>query len=83
LLFAPHVATPRAGVFYGYGWIVEPAGPAGKVVRHGGSNGVFSADLRYYADSRLLIVFMTNNGSKFFPDYRDTLVDAVLSAVEE
>lgn len=79
LLFTPHVMTPRDGVFYGYGWIVEPASPAGKVVRHGGSNGIFTADFRYYADTQLLIIFMTNNDSKFFPAYRDTLVEAALS----
>lgn len=79
LLFTPHVITPRDGVFYGYGWIVEPASPQGKMVRHGGSNGVFTADVRYYADKQLLIIFMTNNDSKFFPSYRDTLIEAVLS----
>ncbi|MBV2129746.1 serine hydrolase domain-containing protein [Arsukibacterium indicum] len=85
LLFTPHVATPREGVFYGYGWIVETASPAGKVVRHGGSNGIFNTDFRYYTDTQLLIIFMTNNDSQFFPAYRDTLVEAVLSsaAVEE
>jgi CubicO group peptidase (beta-lactamase class C family) len=78
LLFTPHVATPRAGNFYGYGWITEPAGQHGKVVRHGGSNGIFTADLRYYTDEQLLIIFMTNNDSRFFPDYRDSLIEAVM-----
>ncbi|HEY0922312.1 serine hydrolase [Rheinheimera pacifica] len=78
LLFTPHVATPRAGNFYGYGWIIEPAGQYGKVVRHGGSNGIFTADMRYYADKQLLIVLMTNNDSRFFPDYRDSLIEAVM-----
>lgn len=82
LLFAPHMATPKAGTFYGYGWIVELANPAGKVVRHGGSNGIFNAEIRYYADSRLLIVLMTNNASKFFPGYRDALVEAALSVLD-
>ena len=81
LLFTPHVATSRAGNFYGYGWITEPAGAHGKVVRHGGSNGIFSTDLRYYADSQLLIVFMTNNDSRFFPDYRDSLIAAANSSL--
>lgn len=79
LLVTPHVATSRAGTFYGYGWITEPAGEHGKVVRHGGSNGIFTADLRYYTDEQLLIVFMTNNDSRFFPDYRDSLLAAVLA----
>lgn len=77
LLFTPHLTTPRAGTFYGYGWIVEPDTQYGKVVRHGGSNGIFSADLRYYADKQLLIIFMTNNDSRFFPKYRDSLLVAV------
>jgi len=83
LLFTPHVATSRAGTFYGYGWITEPAGEHGKVVRHGGSNGIFTADLRFYSDSQLLIVFMTNNDSRFFPDYRDSLLASVLEAKKE
>ncbi|MCS4307894.1 CubicO group peptidase (beta-lactamase class C family) [Rheinheimera pacifica] len=78
LLFTPHVATPRAGSFYGYGWIIEPAGQYGKVVRHGGSNGIFTADMRYYTDKQLLIIFMTNNDSRFFPAYRDSLITAVM-----
>nr|WP_275692821.1 serine hydrolase domain-containing protein [Rheinheimera hassiensis] len=77
LLFRPHVATSRAGTFYGYGWITEPAGEHGKVVRHGGSNGIFTADLRYYTDEQLLIIFMTNNDSRFLPAYRDSLLVAV------
>ncbi|WP_372625822.1 serine hydrolase domain-containing protein [Arsukibacterium sp.] len=83
LLFTPHVMTPRDGVFYGYGWIVEPASPVGNVVRHGGSNGIFTADFRYYPDKQVLIIFMTNNDSKFFPTYRDSLVDAVLSSFKQ
>ncbi|WP_240473073.1 serine hydrolase domain-containing protein [Arsukibacterium perlucidum] len=81
LLFTPHVATSREGVFYSYGWIVEPANSAGKVIRHGGSNGIFTTDFRYYANMQLLIIFMTNNDSKFIPTYRDTLVEAALSFV--
>lgn len=83
LLFTPHVATSRAGIFYGYGWIIEPAGEQGKVVRHGGSNGIFSADLRYYADSQLLIIFMTNNDNRFFPHYRDSLLASVVATKKE
>ncbi|GAB2914636.1 serine hydrolase domain-containing protein [Rheinheimera gaetbuli] len=80
LLFTPHIATSRAGIFYGYGWITEPAGQYGKVVRHGGSNGIFTADFRYYYDKQLLIIFMTNNDSRFFPDYRDSLLASVFAA---
>ena len=83
LLFTPHVATTRAGTYYGYGWITEPTGEHGKVVRHGGSNGIFSTDLRYYSDSQLLIIFMTNNDSRFFPDYRDTLLASVFAVTKE
>ncbi|MCC5826004.1 serine hydrolase [Alkalimonas sp.] len=80
LLFTPHQATTRPGLYYGYGWIIDNSNPDdGTVIRHGGSNGLFTMDFRIQrqAEQQLLLLWMTNYSDQFFSQNRDALLHAV------
>ncbi|SEB01026.1 serine hydrolase domain-containing protein [Alkalimonas amylolytica] len=86
LLFAPHQATTRPGLYYGYGWLIDNSTPEhGIVIRHGGSNGLFTMDFRIHqpAEQPLLLLWMTNYSDQYFSQNRDALLHAVQSRIEE
>lgn len=81
LLFEPHQATTRPGLYYGYGWMIDNSNPEhGSVIRHGGSNGLFTMDFRIYQhkEQQLLLLWMTNYSDQYFSHNRDALLQAVL-----
>jgi hypothetical protein len=53
------VVDSAAGFHYGYGWRIEESG-SGTLVRHGGSNLVFYADVRWYVDRDVKLILLTN-----------------------
>jgi CubicO group peptidase (beta-lactamase class C family) len=86
LLFAPHQPTTRPGLYYGYGWIIDTTNPElGTVIRHGGSNGLFTLEFRIHqqAGSHTLLLWMTNYSAKYFSHNRDALLQAVQRNLEE
>lgn len=46
--------------YYGYGWVSEDIDSSRELVWHNGSNGVFTAELRYYPQDELFFVAFSN-----------------------
>jgi len=62
LLFGHHVQEhPKLQSFYGYGWVGEDINNKGnKIIWHNGSNGIFTAEVRYYPQDDLFFIVVSN-----------------------
>lgn len=59
--FGLHVKEyPDTESYYGYGWVTEKLQDGKKLIWHNGSNGVFTADVRYYPEDNLFYIIVGN-----------------------
>ncbi len=76
--FAPHIEQTDFGVPYGYGWIVVPRTTGDPLIFHGGSNGVFYAELLRVPDADVGVFIVTNSSVDADADVAFALAEAVL-----
>jgi CubicO group peptidase (beta-lactamase class C family) len=58
-LFSPHAEISESRA-YGYGFYIETASNGDEVVSHGGDTQGYHSELRWYMDSNLLVIILTN-----------------------
>jgi len=58
-LFTPHVDISESRA-YGYGFYIEKASNGDKIILHGGDTRGYHSELRWYTESDLLIIILTN-----------------------
>lgn len=73
-LFGRHVKECEdCASYYGYGWVIEPLGENKSMIWHNGGNGIFSADVRYYPESKLFYFVAGNRSDGEIYDLSDAL----------
>lgn len=59
-IFLPHVKMD-SNSFYGYGWSLQKTPRGTSLIEHNGSDGIFFADFRRYADENVVVIGVTND----------------------
>ena len=74
MLFGMHVKECEDCLgYYGYGWVIEPLDGDKIMIWHNGGNGIFSADVRYYPESKLFYFVAGNRSDGEIYDLSDAL----------
>ena len=80
--FTPRVSMgPRTSAQYGYGWVITTTPRNTTLYSHEGTNGVFSADFRWFAEEDVIIIMAGNATDYPVADYNRQVADLVFGDI--
>lgn len=77
-VFTPQPLTDGSTSQYGFGWMLIPTSPAGKVVWHNGDNPGYKTIIVRYLDDQKTLIMLSNNYHEKFEEIRET-IDALVA----